>query len=206
MTKYSIEMFYEIIEKYGLTSKQGKRFLTSWNDIRANLNCPFFGNRWEDLESRRPMTRDFYEHLLSRPSGYITKAAKDILNDPLLDKKEKKNLTLDEHIFSGQTWGTFVVGKFEDLFEDNFDAYVGECLTASQTVVSTVKENNFVKTFTVNDETTGGTLRLRVPTEKRYEAAGIKKLWCKNTGKYVTGFPFELSEEFLEFEKDYLLI
>ena len=38
MTKYSIEMFYEIIEKYGLTSKQGKRFLTSWNDIRANLN------------------------------------------------------------------------------------------------------------------------------------------------------------------------
>jgi hypothetical protein len=136
----------------------------------------------------------------------MTKAAKDILNDPLLDKEEKKKLTTAEHILSGQTWGTFVVAKYEDLFEDNFDAYVGECLTASQTVVSTVKENNFVKTFTVNDETTGGTLRLRVPTEKRYEAAGIKKLWDTNTGKYVTGFPFELSEEFLDFQKDYLLI
>ena len=150
MTKYSIEMFYEIIEKYGLTSKQGKRFLTSWNDIRANLNCPFFGNRWEDLESRRPMTRDFYEHLLSRPAGYITKAAKDILNDPLLDKEEKKKLTTADHILSGQTWGTFAIAKYEELFEDNFDGWVGECLTASQTVVSTVEENDLVKTVKSN--------------------------------------------------------
>ena len=36
----------------------------------------------DDLESRRPMTRDFYEHLLTKPSGFMTKAAKD--------KKEKE--------------------------------------------------------------------------------------------------------------------
>ena len=206
MSDYSIEEFYEIIKLHGITSKQGKRFLTSWNDIRANLNCPFFGNRWDDLESRRPMTRDFYEHLLTKPSGFMTKAAKDILNDPLLDKEEKKKLTTADHVLSGQTWGTFVIAKFEELFEDNFSAYVKECLTASQTVVSTVEENNRFKDFTVNDETTGGTLRLRVPTENRYEAAGITKLWDSNNGKYVTEFPFELSDEFLDFQKEYLLI
>ena len=67
-------------------------------------------------------------------------------------------------------------------------------------------KNEKTPSFTVNDETTGGTLRLRVPTEKRYEAAGIKKLWDVNTGNYITGFPFELSEEFLDFQKEYLLI
>ena len=206
MSDYSIQKFYEIIKLFDITSKQGKRFLTSWNDIRANLNCPFFGNRWDDLESRRPMTRDFYEHLLTKPSGFITKAAKDILNDPLLDKEEKKKRTTADHVLSGQTWGTFVIAKFEELFEDNFSAYVKECLTASQTVVSTVDENNRFKDFTVNDETTGGTLRLRVPTENRYEAAGITKLWDSNNGKYVTEFPFELSDEFLDFQKEYLLI
>ena len=107
---------------------------------------------------------------------------------------------------SGQTWGTFVIAKYEELFEDNFSAYVKECLTASQTVVSTVEENNRFKDFTINDETTGGTLRLRVPTENRYEAAGITKLWDSNNGKYVTEFPFELSDEFLDFQKEYLLI
>ena len=138
MTNYSIEEFYKIIEKYNLTSKQGKKFLTSWNDIRANLNCPFFGNRWEDLESRRPMTRDFYEHLLTKPSGFITKAAKDILYDPLLDSVSKKALVNADHVLSGQTWGTFVIANFEELFVDNFSAYIGECLTASQTVITPV--------------------------------------------------------------------
>ena len=206
MNKYSKDLFYDIIENHGITSKQGKRFLTSWNAIKQNLNCPFFGNRWDDLESRRPLTRDFYEHLLNKPSGFMTKAAKDILNDPLLDKTEKTKLTTADHVLSGQTYGAFVIANFEELFEDNFSAYVKECLIASQTVISTVEENNRCKSFTVNDETTGGTLRLRVPTEKRYEAAGIKRLWDVNTGNYITGFPFELSDEFLDFQKEYLLI
>jgi hypothetical protein len=61
MNKYSKDLFYDIIENHGITSKQGKRFLTSWNAIKQNLNCPFFGNRWDDLESRRPLTRGFYD-------------------------------------------------------------------------------------------------------------------------------------------------
>ena len=204
--QHSLAELIEIADKYDLTPKQIRRFLTSWNSIWANLHCPYLGYRWDDLESRRPMSRDFYEHLLTRPSGFMTKAARDILNDPLLDKKEKTKLTTADHVLSGQTWGTFVIARYEELFEDNFSAYVKECLTASQIVITTVEENDLVKTYTVNDETTGGTLRLRVPTEKRYEAAGINKLWDKNNGKYITGFPFELSEDFLEFEKDYLLI
>tara|TARA_R110000796_G_scaffold239883_1_gene360708 strand:+ start:1064 stop:1714 length:651 start_codon:yes stop_codon:yes gene_type:complete len=205
-SRYSAESFYEIVERYNLTSRQAKNFLTSWNDIRSNRNCPYLGDRWYDMESRRPMSRDFYEHLLNKPSGFMTKAAKDILNDPLLDKQEKAKLTTADHVLSGQTWGTFVVARYTEVFEDDFPKYVGECLTASQTVISTVEENNRFKEYTVNDKTTGGTLRLRVPTEKRYEAAGINKLWNKNIGYYVEGFPFELSEEYLDFEKEYLLI
>jgi len=41
---------------------------------------------------------------------------------------------------------------------------------------------------------------------KRYKAAGVDKLFNKNTGKYVFDFPFELSEEFKSFEKEYLLL
>ena len=122
MNKYSKDLFYDIIENHGITSKQGKRFLTSWNAIKQNLNCPFFGNRWDDLESRRPLTRDFYEHLLNKPSGFMTKAAKDILNDPLLDKTEKTKLTTADHVLSGQTYGAFVIANFEvstDAFAPN---------------------------------------------------------------------------------------
>ena len=206
VSKYSPKELYKIFSKHELTSKQGKKFLTSWNDIRANLNCPYLGNRWEDIESRRPMARDFYEHIINKPSGFMTKNAKDIINDPYLDKEEKTKLTTAEHVLSGQTYGTFVIANYGELFENNFSAYVKECLIASQTIISTVKENDVFRTFTVNDETTGGTLRLRVPTSKRYEAAGVKKLWDKNNGEYIDYFPFVLSDGFLEFEKEYLLI
>ena len=93
-----------------------------------------------------------------------------------------------------------------EIPKDDLDNFYSHMLVLSTTVKSTVEENNKFKKFTVNDATTGNVLRLRVPTEKRYEAAGVKKLFNKNTGKYVFDFPFELSDEFLEFEKEYLLI
>ena len=76
----------------------------------------------------------------------------------------------------------------------------------STTVLCTVVENNKFKKFTVNNKETGGRIKLKVRTEDRYKAAGIKQLWAKDEGRYVTGFPFELSEEFKEYQKDYLLI
>ena len=79
-------------------------------------------------------------------------------------------------------------------------------LLLSTTVKSTVKENNEFKKFTINNATTGNVLQLVVSTENRYKAAGVEMLFNINTGKYVTGFPFKLSDEFLEFERDYLLI
>ena len=99
MNKYSKDLFYDIIENHGITSKQGKRFLTSWNAIKQNLNCPFFGNRWDDLESRRPLTRDFYEHLLNKPSGFMTKAR--IFSMTLsLTKPKRQNLPRPRFIWT----------------------------------------------------------------------------------------------------------
>ena len=197
---------YQIISEFDITIKQGLAFLTSWNAARANLNCPFLKNRWNHLDSRRSMTRVFYECLTNIPSGYITKAALDIKNDPLLDAKTKAKLLTEDHVMSGQAWGCFVIAKYEELFKDDFPAFIRECITASPTVICTVEENNKCKSFTVNDNTTGGILRLRVPTESRYEAAGINILWDINKGETFNGFPFKLSDAFLEYQKDHLLI
>ena len=204
--QYSLEELNQIAAHYDLTPKQIRKFLTSWNDIWANLNCPYLDYRWDDPLSKRPMSRDFYEHLLTRPSGYMTKAALDIIYDSLLDKKEKAKLTTADHVLSGQTYGTYVIANYVELFQDNLFNYVKECLTASQTVVCTNEENEKFKTFTVNDETTSDTLRLKVPTSERYKAAGVEKLWDIKSGRYIDYFPFELSDEFLEYEENELLL
>ena len=195
-----------IFKECGITYPQGMKFLTSWNSIGGNLICSFLKNRWNHLPSRRSMTRVFYECLISIPSGYMTKAAKDIKDDPLLDAKTKKTLLTADHVFSGQAYGCYVIAKYEEMFKDDFPAFVRECITASTTVICTVEENNKCKSLTVNDETTGGILQLRVPTESRYEAAGINILWDINKGKTFKGFPFKLSDSFLEYQTNHLLI
>ena len=197
--------FYNLVDKHNLTIAQAEGFLTAYCALEHNLNHPKYGNRWEILSARRSLTRVIYEASLIKISGYMTEDAKSILVNKLLDKKEKKKLTTDDHILSPQSYAHFICTRW-DLFKDNLDNFFLHMLLLSTTVKSTVEENNKFKKFTVNDATTGNVLRLRVPTEKRYEAAGVKKLFNKNTGKYVFDFPFELSDEFLEFEKEYLLI
>ena len=157
------------------------------------------------MTQRRSITRIIYEASLTKISGYITPDAKRILVDKLLDMEEKIKRTTDDHILSPQSYAHFICSRW-DLFQDNLDNFFREMLVCSITVKCTVEENQKFKKFTVNDSTTGNVLRLRVPTDKRYETAGVKKLFNKNTGKYVFGFPFEISEEFLEFEREHLLI
>ena len=197
--------FYELVEKYDLSIPQAEGFLTAYIALEGCLNHPIYGNRWEIISARRSITRVIYEASLTKISGFITPAAKRILVDRLLDGEEKTKLTTNDHIFSPQTYAHFICTRW-DLFQDNLDNFFREMLVCSITVKCTVKENNKFKKYTVNDETTGNVLRLRVPTEKRYEAAGVNKLFNKNTGKYVFDFPFELSEEFKSFEKEYLLL
>jgi hypothetical protein len=214
MNKYHKDEFYKICSEFDITIKQCHGFLTSWNGIRANLNDRYFGNRWEHLDSRRSLTRIFYECLSNMPSGFITKAAHDILEDPLLDAREKTKLTTADHVMSGQAYGCFCIANYEELFEYNFRAWVKECITASTTVICTVEQNIRCKSFTINDKTTGGILRLRVPTESRYEAAGMYPLFDtvndvkvrESAGDWIFNFPFELSDKFLDYQKTDLLI
>ena len=115
MNKYHKDEFYKICSEFDITIKQCHGFLTSWNGIRANLNDRYFGNRWEHLDSRRSLTRIFYECLSNMPSGFITKAAHDILEDPLLDAREKTKLTTADHVMSGQAYGCFCIANYEEL-------------------------------------------------------------------------------------------
>ena len=197
--------FYNLVDKYNLSIPQAAGFLTAYVALERNLDHPKYGNLWEILTQRRSITRVIYEASLTIISGYMTQNAKSVLVDKLLDKDEKTKLTTNDHIFSPQTYAHFICSRW-DLFKDDLDNFFSHMILLSTTVKSTVEENNKFKKFTVNDATTGNVLRLRVSTQDRYKAAGVKKLFNKKTGKYVYDFPFELSEEFLEFEKEYLLI
>ena len=81
-----------------------------------------------------------------------------------LIKPKRQNLLRPRFIWTDMVWVQILKSCLKTTL------HTSKCLIASQTVISTVEENNRYKSFTVNDETTGGTLRLRVPTEKRYEA------------------------------------
>ena len=196
---------YNLIEKYNLSTPQAEGFLTAYIALESNLNHPIYGNRWEMISAKHSISRIVYEASSTIISGYMTPDAKSIKDNKLLDKDEKTKLITNEHIFSPQTYAHFICSRW-DLFEDDLDSFFSHMLLLSTTVKSTVKENNEFKKFTINNATTGNVLQLVVSTENRYKAAGVEMLFNINTGKYVTGFPFKLSDEFLEFERDYLLI
>ena len=197
--------FYNLVEKYDLSVAQAAGFLTAYVALEGNLDHPKYGNLWEVSTSKRSITRVIYEASLTIISGYVTQDALSILDNQLLDKSEKTKLTTHDHVFSPQTYGHFICSRW-DLFKGDLDNFFKHMIILSTTVHCSVVENNKFKKFTVNDATTKNILRLKVPTQDRYAAAGIKRLFNKNTGKYAPAFPFELSEDFDEFQKKELLI
>ena len=179
-----VDYYYLILKKYNLSDAVGSKFLHAYNNIVKNI----------------------YEAAANIKSGFITPKALSILNDKMLDRKEKTELTTNEHIFSPQTRGYFICDMWFELFSNNLDYFFKEMTLLSTTIISTVEENNIFKKFTINSKETEGRIRLRVKTEDRYPAAGVHQLWSTKDGRYINGFPFDLSDEFLKYEKDYLLI
>ena len=201
------KFYFGLIEKYNLTIAVAEKFRNAFSICEMVRNDDvIFGDAWEKGLSKRPTTRDIYEHTAVIPSQYVTPEALKIINDKMLDPEQKTKFVTNDHLFSPQTMSYFVLDNWHEIFSENLDLFFKEMKMWSTTILTTVKENNILKKFTVNNKETGNRIKLKVKTQDRYKAAGITKLWAKDEGRYVDGFPFDLSEDFLKYEEDYLLI
>jgi len=211
MLKYTsredkIKYYYSLLKKYRLSLAVGEKFLAAYRHTVADLeSCPIFGNAIA-YGHLRPTTRDMYENTTIIKSGLITPKAKEILYNKMLDKDEIIKLITDDHVLSPQTYANFIIKYWYEIFHGNLDMFFKHMKLISTTIVCTKEENTLFSKFTVNNKATGNRIRLRVKTENRYKEAGIDKLFSKKEGKYIFGFPIDLSNDFLTFEKDYLLL
>ena len=194
--------------EYGLSSAVGENFWTLYSSLKGCLSYDeIYGNkRWEYEEARRTLTRYIYESSLTKVSGYQSKEAKDILCDSLLSSKQKQKLITDEHAIPPQVYAHFICWSWKQNFEGQLGNLVTHLLTISQTIKTSVEQNNYLRSFTVNNDTTGNVLKVKCTTVERYKKAGIDKLWNKNEGRYTLEFPFILCDSFTEFENEVLLI
>jgi len=196
--------------EHGLSVPIGERFWTLYVTLSALLTKdPIYEDkRWEYELSRRTITRFIYETSLTKVSGYQSKAAKDILCDPLRSSKEKQKLVTDEHGVPPQVYAHFICWAWKKYFEGQLGNLVTHLLTISQTIKTSVEENNYLRSFTVNNDTTGNVLKVKCLWYERYEKAGILPLWNKDEGRYTFEFPLMPAggELFTEFEKENLLL
>jgi hypothetical protein len=192
----------------GLSLPVGEAFWTLYSALKGCLtNDEIYGRtRWNYERARRTITRFIYETSLTKPSSYQTKEARDILKDDLLDKEQKDKLTTDEHTIPPQVYAHFICWAWEKEFVGQLGNLVTHILTISQTIKSTVKQNQDLRSFTVNNKDTGNVLKVKCITQERYKKAGIDKLWNIDEGRYILEFPFILCDRFTEFEKEVLLI
>ena len=198
----------ELANKHDITVKRVDACMALYNSIRSNRSCPWRGDSWNNIGSRRTLTRIFYEITWNYKTGFFTPNALKVKHSTTLTTKQKNEQSTSDHVLSGQAYGTFAIGTF-DKDEDPdlaLDKLIHHVKTASQTIECTHRENIEFKKITENNESTGGKLKIKVPADKRYEACGITKLWDDNNGRYIEGCPILLSDEFLEFQSKELLI
>ena len=201
------KFYFDLIQKYNLTIAQAEKFRDAFSHCEKVRNDDvIFGDAWIKGLSKRPPTRNVYENSATIKSQYMTPKALEITHDKMLDKKQKDELLTNDHFLSPQTISYFILDAWFELFSEDLDLFFKEMKMLSTTILCSVEENNKFKKFTINNKETEGRIKLKVKTEDRYKAAGITQLWAKDEGRWVTGFPFDLSEEFKEYQKDYLLI
>ena len=196
--------------EYGLSIPVGENFWSLYSCLKGLLSTDeiYGSTRWQYEEARRTITRFIYESSLTKVSGYLSKAAKDILSDPLRTSKEKSDLTTNEHAIPPQVYAHFICWAWKEEFERQLGNLVTHILTVSQTIKTTVDENNLLKSFTVNNNDTGNVLKVKCLWFERYNKAGIDKLWNKKEGRYTFDFPLMPAggENFTKFEKEELLL
>lgn len=171
-----------------LTHKQMSKCKVTHSALKGIMN----DNLWDSNINKRDCTRHFYEGVGAYTSGYMS-------NDALmLNSKDR----CKDHFISPQTYAYYLLDNW-NIFID-FEKFMKEWIFCSQTIAVTSEENDKLKGFTLNNADTGNVIKVTASIVDRYELAEIELYHDKVD--VIDKFPFEVSEEFLEYEKKYLLV
>ena len=157
----------------------------SYNSLKQNMH------HWGDPDWTRPLTRTFYNFMFgagTNPTGFISEAA--------LNNKLNKQKTCQDHYLSPQFMGRMILDNPEKYLCD-LETFTKIFTIACSTVEITVKENTIPRQYTSNKN---NEYRVFVPTDQKYERAGIKL--CKRPeGKKLWKYA-QLTEDKLFFPVD----
>lgn len=171
-----------------LTHKQMSKCKVTHSALKGIMN----DNLWDKNINKRDITRHFYEGVGAYTSGYMSEDAM------MLYAKDRTK----DHFISPQTYAYFILDNW-NVFID-FDKFIKEWYFCSQTIAVTSEENDMLKGFTLNNADTGNVIKVTTSIINRYSDAGIKLYHDKVD--VVDRFPFEVSKEFLKYEKENLLL
>ena len=130
-------------------------------------------DNWGNPDWSRFLTRIFYNSMFgagTNPTGYISEKA--------LQNKLNKKKTCQDHYLSPQFMGRMILDNQEKYLSD-YETYKQIFELACSTVEVTVEENSILRQFTSN---TDNNYKVYVPTDEKYEKAGIK-LYKRPEGK-----------------------
>lgn len=169
---------------------------TTFNSLKANVH------NWGDPVYARPITRIYYIGVFDcgvpNQTGFISEAA--------YQNKLSKKKVVHDHYLSPQFIGRMILDN-PDIYLEDYEKFRNLFWLSCSTIVLTQKENDDLSFLTKND---GETYKVKVPTDKKYDALGIKlykRLDGKNRWKYSepTDEKPHFPKELLEYERQFLI-
>ena len=166
----------------------------SYNSLKNHIH------HWGDPDWTRPLTRVFYAWCFD--AGKISTG---LISEKALQNKLNKKKTTHDHYLSPQFIGRMILDNPEKYLSD-YETYKEIFELACSTVEVTVEENSILRQYTSN---TDNNYKVYVPTDEKYERAGIKL--CKRPEgktywKYAqpTQEKLEFPADLIVYEKQYL--
>ena len=166
----------------------------SYNNLKANMQ------HWGDPDWTRPLTRIFYNAMFE-----CGKISTGLISEKALHNKLIKEKTTHDHYLSPQFMGRMILDNQEKYLSD-YETYKEIFYLACSTVEVTVEENSDLRQFTSN---TDNDYKVFVPTDEKYERAGIK-LYKRPEGKKFWKFAIPTEEklyfpdDLISYEKQFL--
>ena len=171
---------------FKITNKSHTKARVTYSAVKGCMD----DGLWMEQICKRDVTRHFYEGCGAYSSGWMSYEALELAS---------KDRTKD-HFISPQTYFYFLADNWNKFVI--WENFLEEWKFCSQTIAVTSKQNDDLKGFTENID---GIIKVKIPILERYSSLGIE-LYSEKYGTNDDKFPFTVSEEFLEYERKYLLI
>lgn len=156
---WSANMIPKSIEH--LTKSQFASFRQAYNTLKNNYEN---GIWFESNEDKRAITRTYYMQCKSFNSGFISNSA--------WLAKQKGVSPCFEHSNLPQPYCYFIMKNWNSIGE-SFETFFPHWITSSTGLYVTSKENTKLSKYTINNNSTGNTLKVTVPLFERYKKAKI---------------------------------